>query len=270
MVVTTRLPKARVIGTALMLAGLVLAGLLLPLAAIAQQPAPRLSDAWLDTLKQSDRRVTWRHAFALEQATADALDFQRRRLMAELGPLVTEARLIDRPALAAGLRAWHAELEGQPALPARTPGRHDLPWLGAHQRGDLPLDDISLWGHCPVPSWVEVWHHGGVSRVAWRQDMTLAQGLAALPETATRQAETATLITPVGTLYTRGIAAWNHQATPLTPGSRVILPLPESGPYSAAARVVNRRLPGYLATRLPGDACEVFEHNDTGVREPTQ
>lgn len=247
-----------------------LAGLLMPLAAAAQQPATRLSDAWLDTLQQSDRAVAWSHAFALERPTADEIGFQRRRLMAELAPLIDEARLTDQPGLTEGLRAWHAELERRPALPARTPGRYDLPWLGANQRDDLPLDDISLWGHCRLPSWVEVWHHGGVSRVAWHQGMTLDQALAALPEAATRRAETATLITPDGTSHGRGIAAWNHQATPLTPGSRVVLPLPESRLHGAAARIVDQRLPAYLATRLPGDECEVFERHDTGARESTQ
>lgn len=263
----------RPLGPRLIMKGLMLAGMmLLPLAAAAQQSAPRLSDAWFDTLQlqQSGRRVTWSHAFALEQPTVDELDFQQRRLMAELGPLINEARLTGRPGLAEGLLAWHTELKGHSLLPARTPGRHDLPWLSAHQRGDPLLANIALWGHCRVPSWVEVWHHGGVSSVTWHRGMTLDQALASLPEAAIRQAETATLVTPDGTPHTRGIAAWNHQATPLTPGSRVILPLPESGHHTAAVRVVNQRLPTYLATRLPGSECEIFERHDTGARTSTQ
>lgn len=261
----------RPLGPRLIMKGLMLAGLmLLPMTSAAQQSAPRLSDAWFDTLQQSGRRVTWSHAFALEHLTADELDFQQRRLMAELGPLINQARLTGQSGLAEGLLAWYTELKDHYTLPARTPGRYDLPWLSAHQRDDPLLVNIALWGHCRVPSWVEVWHHGGVSTVAWHRGMTLDRALASLPEAAIGQAETATLVTPDGTLHTRGIAAWNHQATPLAPGSRVILPLPGPGHHTAAVRVVNQRLPAYLATRLPGSECEIFERHDTGVRTSTQ
>ncbi|MGM0927696.1 MAG: capsule biosynthesis GfcC family protein [Pseudomonadota bacterium] len=240
-------------------AWLTAACLLMPAGAVAQQPEPasRLSDAWLGTLQQDNQRMAWSHAFALERASAETLEARRQRLIAELETLIREARLSDTAELGEGLAAWQASLDSTPALPARTPGRHDLPWLGANLRQDLPLSHVILWGHCSVPDWVEIWHLGGVSRVTWQSGMKFDQALAGLPDPARYGAEQAVLITPSGEQHTRGIAAWNHQATPLTPGSRVMLQLPAEGMNSTARRVVNSRLPGYLATRLPGEECEI-------------
>ncbi|MGM0914253.1 MAG: capsule biosynthesis GfcC family protein [Pseudomonadota bacterium] len=245
-------------------AWLTAACLLVPAGAVAQQPEPasRLSDAWLNTLQQGNQRVAWSHAFALERDSADALEARRRRLIAELETLIQETRLTDNAELDEGLAAWQASLESTPALPARTPGRHNLPWLGANLRQDLPLSRVSLWGHCAVPDWVEVWHLGGVSRTTWQSGMNLDQALAGLPESARHGVEQAVMITPSGEQHTRGIAAWNHQATPLTPGSRVMLQLPAKRMNSTSRRIVNSRLPGYLATRLPGEECEIH-----GVKE---
>lgn len=234
------------------------------------QPAPaeqRLSDAWLATLQGGQVRVPWSHAFALRHTTAGPLEAQRTRLINELDGLVMGARVADNAALAAGLDAWQSELQRVPALPGRTPGRHDLPWLGANLRQDPALSQLQHWGYCEVPSWIELWHLGGVSRLDWRSGMTLDQALSALPTDAYHAAEQAVIIAPNGKQVPRGIAAWNHQATPLSPGSRVVLMLPEGGGRSAALpasvrqeiAIVNERLPAYLATRLPGEACDVQE-----------
>ncbi|WP_031217589.1 capsule biosynthesis GfcC family protein [Halomonas sp. PBN3] len=262
MVVRSRRVKALLVGV----------WLLSPLSAVAQQVAePRLSDAWLATLQQGAARIAWSHAFALRETNADALEGERRRLAAELAPLTLGALAEGHPALAQGLMAWRETLEGQAALPARTPGRHDLPWLGAHQRHDPALADVRLWGHCAVPSWVEVWHLGGVSRLTWRPGLNLTAALRGLPENTTRGAQRAVLITPAGERHRRGIAAWNHQATPLVPGSRVMLELPPGvGDAGGIRRLINERLPAYLATRLPGEECEiqgVKGSRDQGVNE---
>lgn len=237
--------------------------LLLPVNALAQMAEPRLSDAWLSTLQQNERRVVWSHAFALRKETAEALEGERRRLAAELAPMAVGALANGSAAMAQGLEAWRETLERGPALPARTPGRHDLPWLGAHQRHDPAVSRIRLWGSCAVPAWVEVWHLGGVSRLTWRPGLDLEQALSGLPGSATRDAEQAVLITPAGERHRRGIAAWNHQATPLVPGSRVMVELPANPSDSGGIReLINERLPAYLATRLPGEACSVH-----GTRE---
>ena len=238
--------------------------LLAPLGAAAQQaspaPEPRLSDAWLSTLEQSKPRFAWSHAFALREETAEALEAQRRRLAAELAPLIISALSNGQADLAAGLTQWRETLESGSALPARTPGRHDLPWLGANQRHDPLLSRIRLWGHCAVPDWVEVWHLNGVTRMTWRPGLDLKQALSNLPGSATRDAEQAVLITPSGERHTRGTSAWNRQATPLTPGSRVMLELPDRlGDTAGIRELINERLSAYLATRLPGEDCQLWD-----------
>jgi len=239
--------------------------LTLPLAGAAENASSdaRLSDAWLGYLQADERRVVWSHAFALREATAEPLAGQRRRLLNELDTLVVAARVAGNATLTRGLAAWRETLADTPALPARTPGRHDLPWLGANLRQDPALERIRHWGHCEVPGWVEIWHPGGVARLEWRAGMNLDSALNRLPGEGHRGIDRAMVITPSGEQIARGIAAWNHQATPLSPGSRVLLALPQAGerrgalPASVRQEIslVNERLPAYLATRLPGDDC---------------
>ncbi|WP_445004360.1 capsule biosynthesis GfcC family protein [Halomonas mongoliensis] len=242
------------------------AGLLclsLSASALADEPGPRLSDAWLTTLQGSQTRVAWSHAFALREPTAQRLESQRKRLINELETLLIGARVAGNATLSGGLAAWRQALAETPALPARTPGRHDLPWLGANLRHDPPLSQVRHWGYCKAPGWVELWHLGGISRLDWRPGMTLDHALDALPGDAYKAAQRAVVIAPNGVQASRGIAAWNHQATPLTPGTRVMVALPEgrerSGGLPVSVRqeiaIINERLPAYLATRLPGDEC---------------
>lgn len=234
------------------------------------QSEPRLSDGWLDRLADAPP-VAWSHAFALRERTAVELDAQRRRLVGELGTLIASARLDD--AQTRGLAAWQQRLEDDDSLPARTPERLGLPWLGAHPRQDPRLERVALWGSCRPPNWVEIWHPGGITRLPWRQSQALDSALAQLErkEGATAGADNAWLITPAGALHKRGIAAWNAEATPLAPGSRVVLTLPDAGGASArtAAALVNERLPAYLATRLPGDDCTLWTNadDDTTLRQ---
>ena len=260
MVVITRLG-------ALAAAGLLAAVLAAPAAA---EPVTRLSDAWLAYLPTAEQRVAWSHAFALRNDTAHELEARRTRLISELEILVIGARVAGNTTLSEGLATWREALAD--ALPARTPGRHDLPWLGADLRHDPALSRIRHWGHCEVPGWVEIWHPGGVARLEWRPGMDLDGALDQLPGEAHRSSDSAAVITPSGERISRGIAAWNHQATPLSPGSRVVLALPEVGerqstlPASVRQEVVlvNERLPAYLATRLPGDDCSLQGKGEEG------
>ncbi|MDN6180304.1 MAG: capsule biosynthesis GfcC family protein [Halomonas subglaciescola] len=228
-----------------------------PLAALGQADSAKLSDGWLDSLSPASA-VAWSHAFALRESTASTLEDKRRRLVAELETLITSARLGKSEARAAGLAAWRQQLAESNSLPARTPGRFDLPWLGANPRQDLPLAKIAQWGSCKPPGWVEMWHLGGVTRVPWHEGMTLDGALERLARDGDGDASVdyAWLITPTGKRHRRGIAAWNAEPTPLTAGSRVMLELPSRS--LAAGVLVNERLPAYLATRLPGDNCTTW------------
>lgn len=243
-----------------------------PLIALGQADSAKLSDGWLSRLTDAPP-VAWSHAFALRQGTAATLEGKRRRLVAELDTLIMRARLGNNGAgRVAGLTAWRQQLAKGESLPARTSGRFDLPWLGAHLRKDPPLDKIALWGSCQPPGWVEVWHLGGVTRLPWQEGLGLDGALERLARMTgaevSASADYAWLITPTGQRHRRGIAAWNAQDTPLAPGSRVMVELPGSlssrlsSGSRAAGELVNQRLPDYLATRLPGDDCTIWS-NDT-------
>lgn len=268
------LVKLRISALALAVGLVTVPSLALGQAGPSQTATPKLSDAWLSSLPNSPA-VAWSHAFALRQDTAAEVGGQRRRLIAELETLIMSAQLDGRAQRAKGVGAWRQRLDEDTALPARTPGRHDLPWLGAHLRQDPPLDKIALWGSCEPPAWVEIWHLAGVTRLPWRPGMALDDALdrlaASLGSKAYESADSAWLITPTGEKHRRGIAAWSAQATPLTPGSRVMLELPGptglsgalplSDPQSAAGELINQRLPDYLTTRLPGDDCTTWSED---------
>ncbi|GAA3899620.1 hypothetical protein GCM10022228_07610 [Halomonas cibimaris] len=239
---------------------------LAPLPALGQTSSTKLSEGWLNSLSSAPA-IVWSHAFALRDNTAATVDSKRRRLIAELETLITSARLNNGGASADGLTVWRQRLAEDKSLPARTPGRFDLPWLGAHPRQDPPLAKVALWGSCKPPAWVEIWHLKGVTRLPWQAGMTLDEALKQLPPDAYASADNAWLITPTGKQHRRGIAAWNAEPTPLTPGSRVTLALPDtkrslsgllSSRSSTASRLINQRLPTYLATRLPSDDCTIW------------
>ncbi|WP_254277468.1 capsule biosynthesis GfcC family protein [Halomonas sp. 3H] len=253
-----------------------LAGLAIAAApALAQPPAEptTLAEAWLAVLETEPEPVTWSHSVALRHATAERLPQQRERLVEELATLVISARVAGNAPLAAGLAAWAEALEADDPTMARTPGRFDLPWLGANLRQDPPLARLAHWGRCDVPDWVEVWSLAGVERRPWRPGLDLAALMDGLPSTAARRADHAAVIDPLGQVRRLGIAAWNRETLPLAPGSRVMVQLP--GPQglrgalpfpgtTIESELINERLPAYLATRLPGDECRLQGMGEEG------
>lgn len=237
---------------------------LVPTLALGQAAQPTLADAWLTWQEARALAVNWQHAYALRRDTAADLAERRRRLIAELGTLGVSARVAGDDHRVAALQAWRDRLAQWDDDRARTPGRHDLPWLGANLRHNPPLSRYVQFGVCEVPAWVEVWSLDGVSRLAWRSGLSLNDVLAGLSGPAARDTDYAVVVSPVGETFRRGVAAWNHQSTPLVPGSRVMLELPTRQGLRAAlpfpgttheADLINDRLPRLLATRLPGDDC---------------
>ncbi|MBS9404050.1 capsule biosynthesis GfcC family protein [Halomonas sp. TRM85114] len=257
-------------GSATRLAAALLAGLWLGTAAsgaLAQgADTPTLADAWLRWQQEHPAPVAWQQAFALRHDTAAALAERRRQLMAELGTLAVSARVAGDSARESALLAWRERLAEWRLEEARTPGRLDLPWLGANLRDNPPLSRIAHLGVCVRSSWVELWSRDGVTRIDWVPDLTLSAALEALSPAAADGVDHAALITPEGRIWRRGVAAWNHQRTPLVPGSRVVLELPTRQGLRGAlpfpgttheAELINTHLPELLATRLPGDDCRL-------------
>lgn len=271
------------------------AGLTAGLVALAIAPIPvmaqssaapgSLAEAWLSVLEAEDRPITWSYSVALRQETAAGLPARRARLVEELATLVVSARVAGNAPLAAGLARWAEALDADEPMKARTPGRFDLPWLGANLRRDPPLASLVHWGTCQVPDWVEVWSHAGVERRPWRPGLDLRALMGELPRASMRRADHAAVIDPLGQVHRLGIATWNRETAPLAPGSRVMVLLPEAQglrgalPFPGAlpvpgalafpgtgveSELINQRLPAYLATRLPGDECRLQDLGEEG------
>jgi hypothetical protein len=230
----------------------------------AHASQPTLGDAWLAWQQADESVIPWQHAVALRHDTATTLERERRFLATTLATLAVSARVAGDARRQAGLKAWQATLAEWDPAASRTPGRFDLPWLGANRRHNPPLASLVHYGVCEPPAWVELWSLDGVSRLAVGPEAQLDDLLAALSPQAARDADWAAVVAPDGQISRRGVAAWNHQSTPLVPGSRVLLELPGERGLGAASpfpgtqgerELINDRLPALLATRLPGDAC---------------
>lgn len=236
----------------------------LPLAAPALGQAdtasPTLRDAWLRLEQQPPAG----YAFMRRQADVVTQERQGRELEAELALVASWAAAQGNLTWAHALGAWRQRIATYLQQPdqARTPGRADLTALVARPRHNPPLASLASYGACQPPAWVEVWHGGGVTRLAYRPHLTVSRALEEASDgEASRQSDTAWRITPLGQVDEIGIAAWNHQKVEVTPGSRIVqrLPLPLDGFTQDASALgaawIDTTLPHYLATRLPGDAC---------------
>lgn len=245
-----------------------LAALLVSLPLIAQaQPAtppPTLVEAWLAWQEERQTKdqppFDWAYSFALRTGDAAELKGQQLRLTAELEALAAVVAASGEPRTVQGLAAWGQAVAGQDALPARSPESLGLPELASDLRHNPAIAGITLLGTCAPPTWIEAWTRLGVERLAWQPGMMLDDALAALPDGAVRDIDSAVVISPQGERHERGIAAWNHQTAPLAPGARVVVQLPERGlGDTREGEVINRELAAWLATRLPGEECVLWE-----------
>lgn len=217
----------------------------------------RLSDLWLAQQALPEPPA---YSYYLLERQQQAEQRRARRLQEELTTLVDWYALNGRVDLARGLEAWQAAIAELQSAPARTPARADLAALLAAPRHDPALASLAAVGHCDVPDWVELWHFGGVTRHRWSPGVSLRELLRQQPDAHRAGADEAWLIAPQGAPRRVGVAAWNASDAPLVPGSRIALALAES---VQEADWVNRALPDFLATRLPGDTCHTIAVPDT-------
>lgn len=229
----------------------------LTLLPLSSQAETTLRDAWLEQTALPTA------GYAVYQRADDIAHHrqQGRELQAELGLAARQAAERGQLPWAHAFARWEQQVATYRQAPeqARTPGRIDLTALVATPRHNPPLSALAHFGDCEPPTWVEVWHVGGVTRLTHRSGMTVAQALDIASEgRAGRQVDSAWRISPLGRVLEVGIAAWNHDPVEVTPGSRVVQRLPDAITVDDAlggANWIDGSLPRYLATRLPGDRC---------------
>ncbi|MDW7749071.1 capsule biosynthesis GfcC family protein [Halomonas sp.] len=238
----------------------------LPLVANAQPKTtpPTLAEAWLAwqeaRLTQGKAPFDWAYSFALRSRDAVTLEPRQARLSAEMRAVASVISTYRDTDTARALGRWAEVLNEQPIRHARSPGPMGLPELAGDLRRNPSMADITQLGTCTPPSWVETWTLEGVGRLTWQPGMSLSRVLNALPPTAIRGIDHVMVITPTGDQQRRGIAAWNLEPSPLAPGARVIVQLPERGlGGTREGHLINRELSAWLATRLPGDDCTRWE-----------
>ncbi|WP_104203653.1 capsule biosynthesis GfcC family protein [Billgrantia saliphila] len=236
-------PRLPGLGALLLIVGL-------PLSTLADDA--RLSGFWLEQPALPEAP-----AYSYYLLERDRLPQQRQgiRLQEELATLIDWNTLDGRTAMANGLKQWQHAVALHRERTGRTPARADLAALLASPRHDPTLTSLAEIGHCAVPDWVELWHFGGVIRQRWSPNLTLQALIRQRPRADWAAAEYAWLITPQGAPRRIGIAAWNAGDAPLVAGSRIVLTLPGA---VQEADWVNRTLPNFLATRLPGDTCSAL------------
>lgn len=230
----------------------------------AHAAAPSLADAWLETLPTLTAPVSWSHAYGLLSTDLPRQRQEHRYLVEELNTLMVSSRMAGNAKYTQAITAWRDTLLGTADAALRSPKRLDLPYLGANLREAPLLDRMAYWGACEIPNWVEVWALHGVTRMPWQPNMTLDTLKNQAPPDAFSSIDYIHLVTPQADVLHRGIAAWNHENTPLAPGSRVLVELPNRQGLAGALPfpgttheldIINQRLPGVLAAQLPGDQC---------------
>ncbi|MCE8018984.1 hypothetical protein HOP51_02455 [Halomonas sp. MCCC 1A11036] len=236
----------------------VLLAVFLPLQSKAD--APRLSHLWLEQHALPEAPAYSYYLLTRHQAPQQR---QARRLQQELATLSDWYSLAGHTGAALGLRQWQTALAELEESPGRTPGRADLAALLASPQHDPLQERLAEVGHCVIPNWIELWHFGGVTRHRWTPGLSLGDLLRRQPRSHWSRADEAWLIAPQSEPRRIGIAAWNAGDAPLAAGSRIALALPEP---VQEADWINRALPGFLATRLPGDTCHTIELPDVADR----
>lgn len=221
---------------------------------------PTLLGLWFEL--QPLGAVSWPYAFIRHRETSATQNDRKQVLTEELDNLIWRLQAAGYSALADALTEWRQRIAVTDDF--RTPGRWGPAALMANPRNSPPLSAVAAIGACRVPAWVEIWDGRGIRRIAWTPGMrlsTLLDDNGALQSTA---ADTVALVTPFGEIHRRGIAAWNYRDAPISPGTRIVVPLPLDGQASVW---INDRLTGFLSHLVPGDQCRQLTLNHESAHE---
>src|SRR5690625_4011121 len=213
-----------------------------------RETGPALLNLWF--VLQDSGPVYAPYAYIVHRKTRVVQTARQQTLLKELGGLIWRLRASGNAALASAMGEWRQRI--QAGSNYRTPGRWGPAALMSSPRNGVPVSAVAALGACQVPNWIEVWSAQGVQRIKWRPEMRLSTLLSANGILHGLDADSVTLVTPYGSILQRGVAAWDFHDIPLTPGMRIVVPMPVAGEVSVW---MQKALPEYLAHLLPGDHC---------------
>jgi len=207
-----------------------------------------LMDVW--TALQKTGPIYAPYAFISHKDTQASQAARKKTLLHEIDNLIWRRQETGNVSVVPGLLQWRQRIDAMDGF--RTPGQWGPAALLASARNGVPVTALATVGACDVPSWVEVWSAQGVQRTPWKPGLRLLSLLADNGLSGRGSADVVTIITSYGDRFERGIAAWNEHDMPVSPGMRIVVPLPIAGQVGPWLDHTIVRL---LAHALPADHC---------------
>ena len=248
----------------------------LPFSAASTPLASQVLQAQWNSLAPS-KALDWRYSFVSTPLIRQQMAARANRVSAELELIAAryavgakEDSLQARYAEA--LQAWQAYVEqgrasgthspDTDAVVARLPGQLD-PRRDMHDGPQaIRIAPGMVVGACQAPRSVVILDATGVHERKWTPNLSLD---ALIDERAAAggigPAVEVSLVTPQGQVLTRPVASWNRLTSgdadlPVAPGATVVISTPG---IDTAQQWVNEALPAWLASRLPGHACQSWQ-----------
>lgn len=217
-------------------------------ASASAQHSTTLLDLWFAL--QESGPIYAPYAYIRHRDTRAAQGARKKALLEEIDNLIWRLEAAGASQLAGALGQWRRRI--QEADDYRTPGQWGPAALLSNPRNGVPVSSIAAIGACQVPTWVEIWSAQGTQRIFWESGMRLSTLLSERGPLHGVNADHVTLVTPYGRTLRRGIAGWNFHDASLSPGMRIVAPLPLGGQASAW---IEESLSEFLAHLLPADSC---------------
>jgi len=257
----------------------------LPFSAASTPLASQVLQAQWDSLAPS-QALDWRYSFVSTPLVRQQMAARANRVSAELELIAARYAVgakedSSQARYAEALQAWQAYVEQ-----GRAPGTHspDADAVLARLPGQLdPRRDMRdgpqairiapgmVVGACQAPRSVVILDATGVHERKWTPNLSLD---ALIDERAAAggigPAVEVSLVTPQGQVLTRPVASWNRLTSgdadlPVAPGASVVISTPG---IDTAQQWVNEALPAWLASRLPGHACQSWQLDAAKLSTP--
>ena len=243
----------------------------LPFSAASTPLASQVLQAQWDGLAPS-KALDWRYSFVSTPLIRQQMAARANRVSAELELIAARYAVgakDDSPQAryAEALQAWQAYVEqgrapDTDAVVARLPGQLDPRRDMRDGPQAIRIAPGMVVGACQAPRSVVILDATGVHERKWTPNLSLD---ALIDERAAAggigPAVEVSLVTPQGQVLTRPVASWNRLTSgdadlPVAPGASVVISTPG---IDTSQQWVNEALPAWLASRLPGHACQSWQ-----------